>query len=38
MENRPAEAELLHVGRWTEGQMDRRDEANSRFSQLRKRA
>jgi len=46
MKIRPVEAELFYADRWkeertdrrTDGQTDRHDEANSRFSQLCKRA
>jgi hypothetical protein len=38
MKIRPVGAKLFHVDRQTDGQMDRRDEANSRFSQFCKRA
>jgi len=35
---RPVQAELLHVDRQTDGQTDRYDEANTRFSQYFKRS
>jgi len=38
MKIRPMGAELFHVDRQTDGQMDRHDEANSRFSQFCQRA
>jgi len=38
VEIRPVGAELFRVDGRTDRQMDRHDEANSRFSQLRKRA
>ena len=34
MKIRTVGAELFHVDRQTDGQMDRHDEANSRFSQI----
>jgi hypothetical protein len=38
MKIRPVGAELFHADRRTDGQMDRGDEADSRFSQFCKRA
>ena len=35
MKIRPVEAELFHADRLADGQTDRHDEANSRFSQFR---
>ena len=34
----PERAELFHADRWTDGHMDRHNEANSRFSQFFGRA
>jgi len=38
MKIRTAEAELFNVDCWTDGRMDRRDEAKSHFSQFCERA